>query len=344
MKRKRILYVSSSHSPWYAKGTGAAEHFAKAPYSIDAIGCNLETRGWAVAWLGWHDTWNPWHLAGEIDEFKPDIVYTYGGVVGLNPIFARRFLCRHKDFKIVHGWDDEYGFMARHLVRKPLNAIAEIFFNWLEKRIVKNSDAVVTLSHYLRQKGAKWGVECHYIPNGADPVDANAAAKSDYRLEGRFKVVYCGDKSKLKLVEPLCKAMTKVPEDVKLYFTGHKVDYLAKYESPNCVFLGYLPRQDQMAVMAQADAFVFTANQDCNAKLQEYLRWKKPIIGYDGRPNLFFKNGRNALLTKDYAAAIMRLAGDPALCAELASNAGIDIPVYSWAEIAGLFEEYFNSL
>ena len=25
--------------------------------------------------------------------------------------------------------------------------------------------------------------------------------------------------------------------------------------------------------MSQADAFVCTSNQDCNAKLQEYLRW-----------------------------------------------------------------------
>lgn len=341
--KHRILYVSSSHSPWYAKGTGAAEHFKKAPYSIDAIGYNLEKRGWAVAWLGWRDTANPWRLAKEIDAFKPDIVYTYGGVVSLNPFFCRRFLCRHKAFKVVHGWDDEYGVMARQLLRQPFGFLAGIFFDWMEKRIVKNSDRVVTLSRYHQAKARKWGVECEYIPNGADPV-APPAAPSALKLEGRFKIVYCGCKDRWKRFEPLAEAMRHVPRDVKLYTTGHDEEYLKPYASDNCVFLGYLPREDQYAVMAQADAFAVTADQDCNAKLQEYLRWGKPILGYDGRMNLFFENGRNALLAKDYAPAIMRLASDPQLCATLARNAANDISVYSWAEIAETFERYFDSL
>ncbi len=340
----RILYISSSHSPWYSKGTTAKEHFANAPYSIDAIGYNLEKRGWVVAWLGWADTHNPFHLAKEIDDFKPDIIYTYGGLVGLNPLIARRYICTHKAFKIVHGWDDEYGIIAQYAVPKPFNFLARIFFDCMEKRIVKHSDAVVTLSRYLMLKGAKWGIGCHYIPNGADEVEMPDTASSAIKLEGRFNVVYCGDKAKWKRVEPLCQAMAQLPLDIKLYLTGRNEDYLAKYASPNCIFLGYIPRQDQMSVMSQANAFVFTANQDCNAKLQEYLRWKKPIIGYDGRPNLFFKNGRNALLTKDYASAILRLANDPELCTQIAANASADIPIYSWPEIATQHEEYFNSI
>ena len=86
-----------------------------------------------------------------------------------------------------------------------------------------------------------------------------------------------------------------------------------------------------------------TSNQDCNAKLQEYLRWKKPILAFDGEANNFFKNGETALLAKDgdYAPLIMRLADDPSLCRRIAENADRDIPVYSWAEIARQFEEYF---
>ena len=93
--------------------------------------------------------------------------------------------------------------------------------------------------------------------------------------------------------------------------------------------------------MSQADAFVVTSDQDCNAKLQEYLRWRKPILGYDGRPNLFFKNGENALLTKDYPTAIMRLVNDPDMRIRLVENAVRDIPVYSWREIAEQFDRYF---
>jgi glycosyltransferase involved in cell wall biosynthesis len=98
--------------------------------------------------------------------------------------------------------------------------------------------------------------------------------------------------------------------------------------------------------MKQADVFVCTADQDCNAKIHEYLRWERPFLGYDGRANLLFKNGENAILCKprDYPAAILRLAGDPALRSRLTANAKRDIPVHSWAEIAARFDTVFMDL
>jgi len=98
--------------------------------------------------------------------------------------------------------------------------------------------------------------------------------------------------------------------------------------------------------MSQADAFVVTSNQDCNAKLQEYLRWKKPILGFDGEANNFFRNGHNALLAKDgdYAPLVRRLIKEPDLGPTLVKNAEKEIPVYTWAEIAQQFEDYFATL
>ena len=337
----RILYASSSRAPWYAKGSTSAEHFANAPYSIDAIGYNLERRGWSVAWLGFADTKSPFRLAKEIDKFKPDIVYTYGSAVALHPLFCRRFLCKHKTFKVVHGWDDHYGRIWGDLFGWP----GKVFMNWMEKRIVKNSDAVVTLSYELQKIGRRWGVECKYIPNGADPVE-DLPRSSDIKLTGRFNVVYTGDKAKWKRTTDICAAMERLPKDIKLYLTGRKEPYLEKYASENCVFLGWLSKEEQFGVMSQADAFVCTSDQDCNAKLQEYIRWKKPILAYDGEANNFFKNGETALLAKDgnYAPLIERLATDPALCNRIAGNAAREIPVYSWAEIAARFDEYFNEI
>ena len=338
---KRILYVSSSRSPWFAKGASAKEHLANAPYSIDAIGYNLEKLGWIVAWLGWADTHNPFHLASEIDDFKPDIVYTYGSAVSLHPLFCRKFLCKHKAFKVVHGWDDHYGRIWGVLFGWP----GKVLMNWMEKRIVKNSDAVVTLSYELQKIGRKWGVECKYIPNGADPIE-NLPRSDKIKLEGRFKIVYTGDKAKWKRTSDICSAMQYLPKDIKLYLTGRTVKYLDKYASDNCVFLGWLTKEEQFGVMSQADAFVCTSDQDCNAKLQEYLRWKKPILAYDGEANNFFKNGETALLAKggNYAPLIEKLAADPDLCKRIAANAEREIPVYSWREIAGQFDEYFSEL
>lgn len=337
---RRILYVSSTRRPWF-EDQSAAVHFANAPYSIDAMGYNLEKLGWEVGWCGWRSSRSPFALARRIDEFKPSIVYTYGSTVALHPLFCRRFLCRHRAFKVVHGWDDHYGRIWGNMFGWP----GKVLMDWMEKRIVKNSDAVVTLSYELQKIGRKWGVECKYIPNGADPVE-NLPRSGKIRLEGRFKIVYTGDKAKWKHTEDICRAMKGLPEDVKLYLTGKDEDYLMRYASNNCVFLGWLSKEEQYGVMAQADAFVCTSDQDCNAKLQEYLRWKKPILAYDGEPNNFFRNGETALLAKDgeYAPLVMRLAGDPALCRQIAENAAREIPVYSWSEIASQFDGYFGEV
>lgn len=140
--------------------------------------------------------------------------------------------------------------------------------------------------------------------------------------------------------------MRRLPKDIKLYLTGRKEAYLEKYASDNCIFLGWLSKEELFNVMSQADAFVCTSDQDCNAKLQEYLRWKKPILAFDGEVNNFFKNGENALLAKDgdYAPLIERLASDPDLCNRISENAARDIPIYSWLEIADQFDEYFRTV
>lgn len=335
---KRLLYVTSKRNAW-ADSQDNELHFKNAPYSIDAIGYNLTKLGWVVGWAGWTTSRNPFALARKIDEFKPDFIYTYGSTVALHPIFCRKILCRHKTFKVIHGWDDHYDRIWNELFGWP----GRILMKWWEKRIVRNSDAVVTLSYALRELGRRYGVECHYIPNGADPVE-RLDMTGKIRLGGRFRLVYTGDKAHWKRTEEICAAMREVPKDIKLYLTGKDEKWLLPYASENCIFLGWLSREEQMNVMRQADVFVVTSDQDCNAKLQEYLRWKKPILGYDGEANLFFKNGRNALLTRNYPSAILKLANDPGFCAALAANAAMDIPIYSWAEIASQFESFFFSL
>jgi glycosyltransferase involved in cell wall biosynthesis len=336
----RVLYVSSTRHDWF-ENQSSLVHFQNAPYSIDAIGYNLERLGWSVAWAGWRTSHNPFRLAKKIDEFKPDVIYTYGSTVALHPIFCRKFICRHRKFKVVHGWDDHYGIIWGEL----FGWIGKVLMDWMEKRIVKASDAVVTLSYELQKIGRRWGIECKYIPNGADPIE-ELNVKGNIKLEGHFNLVYTGDKAKWKRTEDICKAMRCLSDDIKLYLTGRDERYLEKYKSKNCIFLGWLTKEEQYNVMSQADAFVCTSNQDCNAKIQEYLRWRKPILGYDGEANNFFKNGENALLAKngDYAPLIEKLASDPALCQKFSENAARDIPVYSWFEIAQQFDIFFKEI
>jgi glycosyltransferase involved in cell wall biosynthesis len=314
-ERGRVMLVSSNRKPGYEEPDAAA-FFARHPYSTAAILHHLERLGWATCRLGAASSFRPRRLARRIDAWRPDIVYTYGCLTALQPLAARRLFCRHRGFKVVHGWDDVYGDIWRDVYGRLPGRLMDLW----ERAIVTRSDAVVTLSRFNQMRGRRWGVECRFIPNGADVPVYDPAACS-IRLEGRLKLVYTGDQARWKRTWEVCAAMRHLPADIKLYLTGEHYPYLDKYASENCIFLGYLPRNDQLCVMAQADVLVVTADQDCNAKLQEYLRFNKPILGYDGRANLFFTNGRNALLTRDYVAAIGRLADDPGLRRELAENA-----------------------
>ena len=336
---KRILFYTSDRFKKVTEQDTAETHFSLVPYSLGAIRYNLEKLGWTTRWANLDTSRSFRKTARLIDTFKPSIVYTYGGTVSLNPLLCRRFLCKHKAFKVIHGWDDVYG----DLWVDAFGKIPGLLMDWMEKRIIKNSDSVVTLSRYNQERGRTWGVECHYIPNGAD-IPHIDETQNKIKLEGTFNLVYSGDMARWKRTYEVCEAMRHLPKDIKLYLTGRDYPFLNAYQSENCIFLGFLPKHVQLNVMAQADAMVVTADQDCNAKLQEYLRFKKPILGYDGRLNLFFQNGRNALLTKDYVSAIRQLASDPALCATLAQNAQQDIPVYSWYEIAHQFDDYFMRL
>lgn len=335
MSAKRILLLSSDRSAIFETNSDL-EHFTARPYSVFAIIYHLGLIGWQTRWAGWRTGISLRSLTRCIDEYQPTVIYTYGSTVALNPLICRKFLCKWKGFKIVHGWDDAYGVVWGEFAGWP----GRLLMNIMEYLIVKYSDQVVTLSRFLQQRGQRWGVRCHYIPNGADIPQLDREATT-IKLEGEFKLVYCGAQDRWKRTYEICEAMRHVPDNVKLYLTGRPYGYLRKYASGNCVFLGYLSKNDQLCVMDQADVFVSTADQDCNAKLQEYLRFKKPILGYDGQMNLLFKNGVNALLTKDYPAAIKKLSQEPELCQRLAANAERDIPLHTWAEIARQFDDFF---
>lgn len=335
---KRVLLVSSTRDRDFER-LSDEEQFENKPYSVYAILHYLKLRGWQTRRTGWRTSFRIKELARLIDEFRPNVIYTYGTALSLNPILCRRYLCSWKDFRIVHGWDDVYGDIGEEIAWLPGRAI----YNVLERLIVTRSDGVVTLSRYLQQRGRRWGVESHFIPNGAD-IPVFDRSQCDIRLEGDFKLVYTGAQSRWKQTEDLCRAMRLLPSGIKLYLTGPRERYLKKYASNNCFFLGYLSKNDQLSVMDQADVLVVTANQDCNAKLQEYLRFRKPILAYDGIPNMFFKNRHTALLTRDYASAIRELYRNPALRSRLAESAAREIRVHTWAEIAEQFDEYFSSL
>lgn len=337
MVQHKILLVSSNRREGF-ETLSTREYYEKNPYSMGAILFNLERLGWLTRRVGYYGgAVSLKRLARLIDDFRPEIVFTYGSVASLNPLIARRLYCRWRNFRIVHAWDDVYGDIWHDVY----GFLPGLFMRWMEKRIIRNSDAVVTLSRYNQARGLQWGIVSEYIPNGCDPLSLDHST-CPIRLEGELKLVYTGDQARWKRTADICRAMRTVPKTIKLYLSGKPYPYLNEYASENCIFLGYVSKNDQWCILDQADVAVCTADQDCNAKLHEYLRMQKPILGYDGRANLLFRNEHNALLTRNYPETIMRLYRNPELRQRLRENAAKEIPVYSWHEIAKMYDAYFR--
>jgi hypothetical protein len=333
---RELLYVTSSRDGWLRDGS-VDRYYAESPFGHAAALFSLRRLGWSVRCVGFWGSLNPLGLRRRVRGCKPQVVLT-NGVTSLSPIMLRGVSTRMR-CPIVFAWDDYYS----EIWRANFGRFAGLFMTMYERQIVRRSDHILTISHYNQQRAQGWGKRTWFVPNGCDVPEFDVD-KCPIRLDGAMNLVYSGDQARYKRTYEVVQAMAKLPKNIKLYLTGHPYEYLKPCASENVVFLGYLSKNDMWSVIDQADVCVCTADQDCNAKFHEYLRMKKPILGYDGKPNWLFKNRHNALLTKDYVSAIMELSARPDWRRELAENAAREIPVYTWREIAQQWDVVFGEI
>ena len=332
---KRLLYITSSRDA--DTHLTSEEYRDKCQFGNGHMLYQLEQIGWSVRRLSFWESWSPWTLAPHIDDFQPTVIFT-NGTTALSPVWARRWFCRWSG-PIVLGWDDYYD----HIWRTNFGSLAGIAMHHYERWIVRDSDYVITLTKYNEERAREMGKTTWYLLNGCvEPVYDDNACR--IRLSGEMKLVYCGDQGEYKRTRDIVDAMAHVSKDIRLYLIGRPNPRLQRRAPENAIFLGYLSHNDKWAVMSQADVLVNTADMDSNSKVYEYLRMKKPILGYDGIPNYKFTNRVNALLTRDYPAAIMELYRSPELREELAKNAERDLPVCTWFELAQQYDSTFREI
>lgn len=337
MTVKRLLYVASVRDRSQIEAS-AAECFTKWPIYNWALLFNLESLGWQTRKCGLRESLSPFRLAPIISSYDPHVIYSYWGTTSLQPILAREFLLRWRG-PIVHAWDDYYDEIWTANFGRGAGWVMRL----IEYLVIRHSDYIFTISRHNEQRARRLGKRVWYIPNGCD-IPQYDPSECSVKLDGALNLVYCGDQHRYKRTPDILEAMARVPRNVKLYLVGATYEYVKEYESENVINLGPRWGNDKWSILSQADVLVCTADQDCNAKFQEYLRMKKPILAYDGRPNLLFKNRQNAFLTKDYASAIMELYQSPDLRKRLAENAARDIPVFTWREIAEKYDSAFSEV
>jgi glycosyltransferase involved in cell wall biosynthesis len=332
---KRILYLTSSRNPIIVAPKIAERELVQG--GVLCVLHRLRELGWENRRLGFDPSWNPAAVARAMNAFKPDIVYTYG-VTALTPVVARQVLGAWR-CPIVHGWEDVYADIWSREAGRGVGWLVHL----LERQIIRRSDYVITPSFDLQNRARAWGKQVWRIPNGA-PVPRFGPGTRGVAMTGRMNVVYVGDQGKYKHTEDVVSAMARVPREIKLYLVGQPNPDLLKYASENVIFAGPASWEDLWCTLSHADVLVSTADQDCRGTLYHYLRAKKPILAYDGTPNLLFRNRVHALLTRDYAAALLELYTSPDLRRALAENAARDIHVYDWEEIPRQFDQVFREI
>ncbi len=319
---KRILFITSAKEGFILD---LDAWYQKQPWLPASLLYHLRERGWEIRSLNFHESWNPLKVAWILDEYRPAVVLTFFSTA-LSPVIARGLLAKWRG-PIIFEWNDYYS----EIYRAAFGFLAGIAMHLYEAAAARFSDYIFTISRYNQLRAERWGRKAWLIPLTIDKPEYDTS-QCRIRLEGEFKIVHMGDADRYRKSHLLVGAMKSVPEGTRLYFIGEAKADIMKMAPSNCVFLGRLSQNDKFSVMSQADAFISSTDQDCAGKYYEYLAMKKPIIALDGRAGLLFTNGRNALLTRDFAQAIAALRESPELQRALVENAARDVALDSWKE------------
>lgn len=179
------------------------------------------------------------------------------------------------------------------------------YLNWQEKRMYKNSDAIIFSMQggrdYIVEKNWQKSVDLNkifYINNGIDVEAQERQAKenafSDPDLDDdSFKVIYCGSIRKVNNVGKLIEAaeLLKENRDIKFLIYGDGTQreeleiYCKEKKVDNVIFKGYVDKKFVPHICTKAGANIISVKQTGVSKygvswnkLFDYMNAGKPII------------------------------------------------------------------
>ena len=190
-------------------------------------------------------------------------------------------LGKKHDIKSVYDMQDEYSIYSSYKIP---------FVKMMDKKAIKNSDVVFTVSEslndYIKKIRTKKTVT---IENGIDLSDFKKAKKETARkklgLSGGKLVIYAGEISKFKGVDVLIEAFSHVKmefPECRLLLTGPIID--VDLEKPGIIYRKYPKREDLVMVLFAADVAVLPNPSNTFSKysfpykLMEYMAANIPIV------------------------------------------------------------------
>jgi colanic acid biosynthesis glycosyl transferase WcaI len=238
-------------------------------------------------------------IAARAGEFGADVV------VGCNmPLDAQRKLhafCVRRDVPFVFWLQDVYSQAISHYLRAKLGIIGRAighYYQHLEGRLLRSSDAVVAISAKFLPPLERWGVDeraVRVIPNWAPLSEIYPAPKDNdwarqHGLRDKLVALYTGTLG-LKHDPALLLDLAQAGKELGLYVVvvseGAGVAWLARAKMErgigNLVLLPFQPMERYPEVLGTGDMLLAMVGEEAAAfsvpsKILSYLAAGKPIV------------------------------------------------------------------
>ena len=221
-------------------------------------------------------------------------------------------------------------------------------FNWIERRVIRSSDAIITICPALENRVTELGgpVSQVMIENVASETafqsnteaDALAFVAANPQLAGMRIVLYAGTFERYQGIDLLVDSAEHVCQQrpgVMFVMAGGKPEQVEYYRtrveelglSPHFLFLGTVPPEQIPTLVGLSDILVSPRTDGTNTplKIYSYLHSGKPIVATDLYTHTQVLDRAVAVLVEPEARAfadgVLRVLDDPKLASGLGSRA-----------------------
>ncbi len=289
-------------------------------------------------------------VAERMTRFSPDVVISAN-----MPLDAQNLLqkaARAHNARFVFWLQDVYSVAARFVLQKKARLLASLggaYFERLEKRLLRHSDAIVCIAPGFADFVKRWGVPVEklaVIPNWAPldevvPLPHDNAWARENGVAGKFCFMYSGTlgmKHRPELLLALAKRLETTGNARLIVIAGGAgADWLAakKHEvrSDVLTLLPFQPYERIAEVLASADVLITLLDSEAGAfavpsKTLSYLCASRALIVAAPAENeaarVVERAGAGSVVTPDNPAGLIaaaeRLLADPALCARYGAS------------------------
>lgn len=265
-------------------------------------------------------------LITRLKQFKPDVI-----LIGNTPLFVQdkvQQYCLNNGIRFIYWCQDIYAIAIEKIARKKIGILGWpvwSFFYALEKKLLRKSDAIISITEDFDEIFANWGIQKNKIvciPNWAPLSQISLVPKNNswsvkHQLQDKFCIVYSGtlglkhNPSILANTAKLFKNNSNVA--IVVISEGIGADYLQEQKKQfNLDNLHLFPFQsfsDLSNVLGTANVLVAILEEDAGifsvpSKVLTYLCSQKPIVLAVPENNL------SAKIIKEYNAGLYNNCND----------------------------------